>query len=182
MSTVEIIIISIGLAMDAFAVSIVNAAILRDQHVRYSISTPVFFGLFQCLMPVLGWLAGTVLVGFICDFAPWISFLLLIFIGGKMIYEAVFIEKEIKTPHGLKTILLLSLATSIDALAVGFSFSMLGINIVYPAFIIGIITLLLSLAGVCIGRTAGHFFEGKIEILGGIILIAIGIKIIIPYL
>jgi len=136
-------------------------------------------------MPVIGWLAGLGLKDFIADVDHWIAFGLLSFIGIKMIYEAFYIkEDKQKTDDSLnnQVVLILAIATSIDALAVGVSFAFLSISIVMPVVVIGLITFVLSFLGVYLGNRVGHFFESRIEIFGGIILIGIGIKILIEHL
>ena len=144
----------------------------------------LFFGGFQALMPLLGSLAGLGLRDYIAAYDHWIAFGLLGFIGGKMIYEAFKMEAAEKNldPSNLLILLTLSVATSIDALAVGFTLSLLVSSLAVAVAGIGLITFGLSYAGVAIGKRFGHFFESKIEILGGIILIGIGLKILIEHL
>ena len=134
-------------------------------------------------MPIIGWILGVQLSIYISAVAPWIAFALLIFIGTKMIYES-FIMKEEDTCRffSLKELLILSIATSIDALAAGVTFAFLNISIVIPIILIGIITFGLSFLGVFIGKKIGHLFESKIEMVGGVILIVIGFKILLEYL
>ncbi|MDP8201072.1 MAG: manganese efflux pump MntP family protein [Candidatus Tenebribacter burtonii] len=184
MNIITIILIAFGLAMDAFAVSIASGVTLKCFKVRPALRVAFFFGGFQALMPVLGWLAGTSFQHYIAAFDHWIAFGLLTFIGGKMIYESFLIEKaESKCdPNNLITVFVLSIATSIDALAVGLSFSALQVQIIQPAIIIGIITFLLSLLGVYLGGKFGSLFENKIEFIGGTVLIGIGLKILIEHL
>lgn len=134
-------------------------------------------------MPIMGWLAGVSLRSFISDIDHWIAFGLLGFIGSKMIYESFKLETNEKSnPLDISVIIILSIATSIDALAVGITFAFINVSIVTPVLVIGIVTFLVSFLGVFIGEKGGHFFEKKIEIAGGIILIAIGIKILIEHL
>ena len=135
-------------------------------------------------MPIVGWLAGLSLRDFISDIDHWIAFGILGFIGCKMIYEALRMEldREEVNPLNLSVLLMLSVATSIDALAVGVSFAFLNISIVTPVLVIGIVTFLLSYLGIFVGNRLGHFFEKKIEILGGLILIGIGVKILVDHL
>jgi len=169
--------------MDAFAVSISNGMTIRHQKVNNALRIGIFFGSFQALMPLIGWSAGLSFREFISGVDHWIAFVLLSFIGCKMIYESRKMgarEKEDK-PMTLPTLLVLSIATSIDALAVGISFALLKISIVTPIIVIGIVTFVLSSLGVLIGNRIGHLFEKKIEILGGLILIGIGIKILIEH-
>ncbi len=184
MDLITIIFIALGLAMDAFAVSIASGVTLKKVRLRYAFRVALFFGGFQALMPLLGWLAGNSFSSYIAAFDHWVAFGLLAFIGGKMIYESTVLkEAEKKTdPRNLTILFILAIATSIDALAVGLSFSFLNVTIIEPVIIIGVITFLLSFAGVYIGARTGSFFENKIEIIGGIILIGIGIKILIEHL
>ena len=185
MNLFSILFIAIGLAMDAFAVSIASGFAVRKLHFSYAVKIAFLFGLFQGVMPVVGWLAGSGLVEYISAIDHWIAFGLLTFVGGKMIYESTaFCEDEAcdQNPKRIYVLLTLAIATSIDALAVGLTLSFINIDIVTPAVIIGAITFALSLAGVYIGDKVGHFFESKIEIIGGLILIGIGIKILIEHL
>ncbi len=178
-----IIVIAVGLSMDAFAVAITSGFAARVLRIRYAFRIALFFGLFQALMPVIGWLAGYGMKEWIEDFDHWIAFGLLGFIGGRMIYESfqTKIEDRPCEPVNIYRLLVLSVATSIDALAVGLSLSFLNVEIIAPSLIIGAITFTLSFAGVYIGNRLGHFFENKIELIGGIILISIGIKILIEH-
>lgn len=184
MNILTILFIALGLSMDAFAVSIANGFTIKQLRIDHALRIAVFFGLFQAIMPVIGWSAGIGLRDLIAMIDHWIAFGLLSIIGIKMILESREIkqEEEGKSPLTIYTLLLLSLATSIDALAVGFSLSLLSISIISPAIIIGLVTFLLSFAGVFIGKKFGHFLESKIEMAGGIILIAIGVKILIEHL
>ncbi|HNX38097.1 MAG TPA: manganese efflux pump MntP family protein [Candidatus Cloacimonadota bacterium] len=179
-----IILISIGLAMDAFAVSITNGITIECLKLRNAVRIALFFGGFQALMPLLGWLAGIGLKQYVQAFDHWIAFALLGFIGAKMIYEAIWIQEVEKKCDPLNLIVLLGLAiaTSIDALAVGITFACLKIAIVTPALIIGCVTFLLCLAGVFIGNRMGDRLGSKMEVLGGIILIGMGLKILLQHL
>ncbi|MBI5187652.1 MAG: manganese efflux pump MntP family protein [Nitrospirae bacterium] len=184
MNTITILFIAIGLAMDAFAVSITSGLTIKHLKINHALRIAMFFGLFQAVMPVIGWLAGFSLRNYISNIDHWVAFGLLSMIGLKMIFESFKMssdEKEID-PLNIYILLMLSIATSVDALAVGLSLSILRVSIVTPAIIIGIITFILSLIGVFIGDRFGHFFEKKIEILGGLILIGIGLKILIEHL
>lgn len=170
--------------MDAFAVSISHGITVQHQRTNHALKIGIFFGSFQALMPLIGWSAGLNLKNLISSVDHWIAFGLLSFIGCKMIYESRRMEareKEAK-PLTLPTLLVLSIATSIDALAVGISFALLNISIITPILVIGAVTFVLSFVGVLTGSKIGHFFEKKIEILGGLILIGIGIKILTEHL
>lgn len=178
------ILIAIGLAMDAFAVSISSGLCIKRVKNRHAFKIAFSFGAFQAVMPALGWLAGRTLSSLVSSIDHWIAFLLLTIIGGKMIYEAQKEKEDKKMMNPLKPhiLLALSVATSIDALAVGITFAFLNVTIITPVAIIGLITFILSFVGVHIGNRMGHFFEKKIEILGGLILIGIGLKILIQHL
>ena len=176
--------IAVGLAMDAFAVSITSGLTIKRLHINHALRIAFFFGSFQAIMPVIGWLAGISLIDYIAAVDHWIAFGLLGFIGCKMIYESITVqsnEKEIN-PLNSYVLVVLSIATSIDALAVGLSFAFLRVSIVTPVIIIGTITFSLSYLGVYIGDRIGHFFENKIEIAGGLLLIGIGVKILFEHL
>jgi len=182
--SITIIIIAVGLAMDAFVVSIVSGGAYRQLHLKHALRMALFFGGFQAVMPLIGSLAGLTLRDYIAFCDHWIAFGLLAAVGGKMIYESFKIGSEGKNsdPSNLLVVLVLSVATSIDALAVGITLSLLSGSILVAASIIGLITFVLSYLGVQIGKRFGHFFESKIEALGGVILVAIGIKILLEHL
>ncbi len=184
MDILNIIVIALGLAMDAFAVSITSGLTIKNLKIKYAFRIALFFGVFQAFMPLVGWLAGLSLKDFISGVDHWIAFGLLCLIGCKMIYESIKIESSEReiNPLNVYVLLVLSVATSIDALVVGVSFAFLMISIATPIIVIGIVTFLLSFVGVFVGNRSGHFFEGKIEIIGGFILISIGIKILIEHL
>jgi putative Mn2+ efflux pump MntP len=184
MVLLTITIIAVGLAMDAFAVSVVSGAAYRQFKIKHAFRLALFFGGFQAFMPLIGFLAGQTVKGYIANYDHWVAFALLAAVGTKMIYESTKIKpaKQNLRPFTFTVLLALSIATSIDALAVGITLSLLRISIVTAAIIIGIVTLCLSYAGVFIGKNFGHFFESKIEALGGLILIAIGFKILLEHL
>ena len=181
MDIITILFIAFGLSMDAFAVSVTSGITIKNLKVNNALQIAFFFGLFQAIMPIIGWSAGLSLRDFISGIDHWIAFVLLSVIGCKMFYESTKMktDKETSNPLNIYMLLILSIATSIDALAVGLSLSFLKIFIVTPAIIIGGVTFLLSFAGVFIGNKVGHFFENKIEIAGGLILIGIGVKILV---
>jgi putative Mn2+ efflux pump MntP len=183
MDVVAILFIAIGLAMDALAVSITSGMTIKQQKMNHALRIGLFFGGFQALMPLIGWLAGLSLRSLISGVDHWIAFGLLSLIGCKMIYESTKIrdDKEIRSLSGF-VLLWLSIATSIDALAIGLSFAFLNIAIATPILIIGVVTFVLSFLGVLVGTRLGHFFGSKMEILGGLILIGIGTKILIEHL
>ncbi|MGQ9601656.1 MAG: manganese efflux pump MntP [Candidatus Bipolaricaulia bacterium] len=178
-----ILFIALGLAMDAFAVAVTSGLALEQLRFRAALKIALFFGGFQALMPLCGWLAGLGLSKFISGFDHWVAFGLLGFIGCKMIYEALRATPRRATdPLNLYTLLGLSIATSIDALAVGLSFALLEIPIVTPAIVIGSVTFLLAFLGVFLGHRLGRLFQRKAELLGGLILIGIGLKILLEHL
>ncbi len=177
--------IAIALAMDAFAVALSAGVLLNQITGRHLFRLGFHFGLFQGVMPIIGWLAGVGLKQFVTIYAPWIAFTLLTFVGGKMIYEAITNRGETgerPDPTRGLTMVMLSFATSIDALAVGFSLSMLGVSIWTPAVIIGIITASLTVAGMLLGQKIGTVWGERVEIVGGIVLIGIGAKILLQAL
>ena len=184
MKLLEVLFIALGLSMDAFAVSVASGATMKRLHFPNAMKMGLFFGGFQMLMPVAGWAAGLRMKNFISAWDHWIAFGLLSAVGGKMIYES-FKMKEAEGCPGAKpcpfdtgTLTVLAVATSIDALAVGLTFSLLLVSIIGPVLLIGLVTFLMSVAGVKIGSAGGHFFENKMETAGGLILIAIGLKIL----
>jgi len=184
MDSITIVIIAVGLAMDAFVVSIISGSAYKQLHVRHALRMAMFFGAFQAFMPLVGSLAGLTLREYIAHYDHWIAFGLLAAVGGKMIYESFKIKsvEENPDPSNIFVLLVLSVATSIDALAVGITLSLLAGSIVVAVIIIGLITFVLSYLGVYIGKRFGHFFESKMEALGGIILIGIGTKVLIEHL
>lgn len=170
--------VALGLSMDAFAVSVANGFLIKQVNFRHILRIALFFGGFQAIMPLLGWSTGHFFSSFFSKINYWIASGLLFLIGIKMIIEARKIESNFKDATHLPTLILLSIATSIDALAVGFSFAMLHLHIIEPAVIIGGITFIVSFLGVYLGNRIGHLFERKLDIIGGIVLIIIGIKIL----
>lgn len=184
MDMISVVLIALGLAMDAFAVSIASGVIIKRQRVKKALIFGFMFGGFQMLMPVIGWAAGHSFRQFMSGIDHWIAFGLLTVIGCKMIYEAVEIE-NIENPRAdmtALTLLGLSVATSVDALAVGISFAFLDVSIIFPVLVIGAVTFVLSFSGVFAGSRYGGLFEKKVEIIGGGILIFIGVKILLSHL
>lgn len=179
-----IIVVAVGLAMDAFAVSVASGSAYKKLHVAHAFRIAAFFGGFQALMPLIGYSAGIPLGKFIGGFDHWVAFGLLSAIGIKMIYESFKLNPSEKNQdyQSVAVLLALSVATSIDALAVGISLSLLKMALWEAVAIIGVITFLLSYLGVYIGNRFGHFFENRIEIVGGLVLIGIGIKILIQHM
>ena len=184
MSLIDISFLAVGLAMDAFAVSIISGLTVRSPRLRDAFRIAIFFGLFQAVMPWLGWGIGLGLRDVISSIDHWIAFGLLSMIGIKLMSRSGKAKSKPKMPDPLRiyTLLLLSLGTSIDALAVGVSLSFLDVSMVIPSLIIGGVTFSLSFAGVFIGHRFGPLLGGKAEIIGGIFLVGIGIKILIEHL
>lgn len=178
-----VLIIAIGLAMDSFSVSIAKGfSNTKNMLLTEALQTGFFFGLFQAVMPLIGWIAGLSIYDLISGFDHWIAFGLLCLIGARMVYESISEEsRKITNSSSLKVLLILSIATSIDALAVGLSLSFLENSIILPAIIIGAVTFSLSFLGVFIGKKFGCYFE-KIGILGGVILIVIAVRILTEHL
>jgi putative Mn2+ efflux pump MntP len=187
MDLISTVVLAFGLAMDAFAVSICTSITLREIKFKQALKVAFFFGMFQAIMPLMGWLAGIGFRRLIGQIDHWIAVGLLGVIGGKMIVESFKIKKsqcEIREsdPLNLSLLLGLSIATSIDALAAGVSFGVLKLNIWLVITIIGSITFVLSFLGTRIGKRLGCQFSSKVEILGGIMLVGIGIKILAEHL
>ena len=184
MDLLTVFFIAAGLSMDALAVALASGCAAQGITWRPALRMAFFFGFFQMLMPVLGWLAGLGFKDVIASFDHWLAFILLFIIGVKMIREALRPRdcRPPSDPFSLPVLLALAVATSIDALAVGLSFSLLAVDIVVPVLVIGLVTLLLSFLGVLAGRRFGALIAGKVEIGGGLILIAIGLKILLEHL
>jgi putative Mn2+ efflux pump MntP len=184
MSLLQIILIAFALALDAFAVSVAAGFSIPKVRVRHAVTYAAWFGGFQAVMPLAGWCGGRTLARYISEVDHWIAFGLLALVGGKMIYESFRIEEQEKPkdPLDVKMLFLLAVATSIDAFAVGLSFALLNVTVFLPVLIIGVVTFGMSYAGVYLGAKGSHFFERKIEVVGGLILIAIGIKILWSHL
>lgn len=183
MHIVELIIIAIGVSMDAFAVSVCKGLSTRRLRPKYMLSAASWFGGFQALMPLIGYFVGISFADLVTDVDHWIAFVLLAFIGGKMIKEAC--QKDDENEHNpdfsFKTMFLLAIATSIDALAVGVSFAFLRVDIWTSILLIGLMTGAFSALGVFLGHMFGSRFKSKAEFLGGLILVAIGIKILLEH-
>lgn len=184
MEILTVILLAIGLSFDSFAVSVCSG--LNLPHIRFfqAVKIAIFLAFFQAFMPLLGWLVGNSMKSLIEPFDHWIAFGLLSLIGGKMIVESFISSevREIKNPLHIKVILMLSLATSIDALAVGFSFSTFLDKILLAIFIIGLVTFIASMLGILLGKRTGPKINRYAEILGGLILIIIGVKIMIEHM
>lgn len=183
MGILEIFLIGVGLSMDAFAVSVCKGLSMKKLDWKKAIIIALYFGVFQAVMPVIGYLLGTTFESLVTQIDHWIAFILLGIIGANMIKEALGKESENSNDKvDFKTMIVLAIATSIDALAVGITFAFLKTKLVSSVTIIGVITFVLSLLGVKIGNKFGDKYEKKAEFLGGVILILIGVKILIEHL
>lgn len=186
MGLFELIFIGIGLSMDAFAVAICKGLAMKKINIRQCLLIAVFFGGFQALMPLVGWLLGHQFQSYITKIDHWIAFALLVFLGVKMLLDARKEEEEDdiaeKESLDIKELFMMAIATSIDALAVGITFAFLQVKILSSVSIIGIITFAFSVAGVFIGNMFGSKFKNKATILGGVILIGIGVKILLEHI
>ena len=184
MTWLELIIIAVGVSMDAFAVSICKGLSLRSLRPKHILSTSVWFGGFQALMPLIGYYLGVSFADSVADFDHWIAFVLLGIIGGKMIKEAF--EKDDECDYNpdfsFKTMLALAVATSIDAMAVGVSLAFLKVDIWTSILVIGLMTGAFSALGVKLGNLFGCRYKSKAEVVGGIVLVGIGIKILVEHL
>jgi putative Mn2+ efflux pump MntP len=184
MSLVDMLFIAVGLAMDAFAVSLGIGTTRYANAPRPMFRLSFHFGLFQAFMPVLGWLTGVAVAGFATQVDHWIALGLLSFVGVRMVRSGLDASSEShdSDPSRGGTLVMLSVATSIDAFAVGLSLAMLKVSIFYPALIIGIVTGSLSLIGLLVGNRLGKTFGKRMEILGGLILIGIGLRVLVSHL
>ncbi|MEG0291714.1 MAG: manganese efflux pump MntP family protein [Anaerovoracaceae bacterium] len=185
MGVIELVLIAVGLSMDAFAVSICKGLSMERLKKKDVILIGIFFGGFQGLMPLIGWFLGSQFQVYIESFDHWVAFLLLALIGGKMLKDS-FGDDEDESCNGdivIKELFVLAIATSIDALAVGITFALIpGTNILSSILVIGVITFTFSIIGVVLGNKVGNKYEKKAELIGGCILILIGIKILLEHL
>ncbi len=182
MSLWELFVIAVGLSMDAFAVSICKGLSVSKVKLSHILSVGLYFGGFQSLMPLIGYILGVKFQSYILSIDHWIAFVLLALIGINMIREAHGEEEDIDSDFGVKAMTLLAIATSIDALAVGVSFACLQVDIIPAVTFIGTITFVLSIIGIKIGNVFGCKYKSKAEVMGGIVLIAMGLKILIEHL
>ena len=182
MGIVELLFLAVGLAMDAFAVSVCKGLSAKEYRLRHSLTAGAYFGGFQALMPLLGWLLGSQFESVIKSVDHWIAFGLLGLIGANMVREAFGKAEEVNASFSPKAMLPLAVATSIDALAVGITFAFLDVNIWLAVALIGGVTFAISAAGVKVGNVFGARFQSKAELAGGIILILLGVKILIEHL
>lgn len=184
MSLIDILLIAVGLAMDAFAVALGVGALQVSSGPRPRFRLSFHFGLFQFLMPILGWAAGASVARLMSSFDHWVAFALLSFVGGRMIQSGLDADGEsyATDPTRGRTLVMLSVATSIDALAIGLGLAMLEINIIYPSTIIGIVAAAFTLLGLQLGNRLGELIGKRMEVLGGGILIFIGLRILVSHL
>ncbi len=183
MGVLELLLLSVGLAMDAFAVSVCKGISMKKMNWKKAIIIGLYFGGFQALMPTIGYFLGTAFQSLITSIDHWIAFILLGIIGGGMIKESFGDDEENRNDDvSFKTMIVLAIATSIDALAIGITFAFLNVNLVLAISLIGIITFILSVFGTKIGNRFGDKYEKKAEFLGGVILVLLGIKILLEHL
>lgn len=183
MTLTELLIIAIGLSMDAFAVSIGKGLSLRSVRLRHYLLAGLWFGGFQALMPLVGYACGVSFAEAVASIDHWIAFVLLAIIGGKMVRDALSGEEESSdADFSVRTMFLLAVATSIDALAVGVSFAFLHVDLTRSVITIGLTTALFSAAGVQIGHLFGNRWRSHAELLGGVVLISMGLKILVEHL
>ena len=184
MTFVEVALIAVGLAMDAFAVSLGIGTTRFAYGPRPLFRLSFHFGLFQALMPVLGWLLGSSVARYIAPVDHWVAFGLLAFVGIRMIRSGLDSDGESHEtdPSRWPTLIVLSIAVSIDAFAIGLSLAMLQVSIIYPVIVIGVVTAALSLIGLLAGRRLGERFGKRMEIIGGVLLIAIGARVVLSHL
>ena len=178
----ELLLIAVGLSMDAFAVSVCKGLSVRKLQVKHALITGLYFGGFQALMPLIGYFLGTQFQSLITDIDHWIAFVLLALIGFNMVRESFGESERLDASFRFKTMLPLAVATSIDALAVGVTFAFLQVQIIPAVSFIGIITFVFSAAGIKIGNVFGAKYKSKAELLGGVVLILMGIKILLEHL
>jgi putative Mn2+ efflux pump MntP len=181
MDGLSLLALAVALAMDAFAVSLAAGSVLQPVTFRHCFRLGFHFGLFQGLMPVLGWLAGMTVQTLIAAWDHWIAFGLLTYIGVRMIHEAsgTADDRPATDPSRGMTLVMLSIATSIDALAVGLTLAMIEVTIWFPALVIGLVACLFSVVGVLLGRRIGAVWGKRVEVVGGLVLMAIGTKILV---
>lgn len=183
MGIFELFLIAVGLSMDAFAVAVCRGLAMKKLDLKQGAVVALFFGGFQGLMPLIGWVLGKQFEQYIVSVDHWIAFILLGYIGGKMIWDSFHDEEEeVESDFDLKQLFLMAVATSIDALAVGITFAFLHVNIGYAVCFIGCITFALSFLGVWLGHCFGSKYKNKATLAGGVVLCAIGLKILLEHL
>ncbi len=183
---IEVLLIAVSLALDAFAVAVSSGISVKGFGWRHAVKMGIYFGFFQMAMPLIGWLLGSGLSGYIVAIDHWVAFALLGLIGGRMVWEAA--HKDCSVPDSgpselsARRLVVLAVATSIDALAVGVSMAFMDVNILLSAAVIGVVALVLSMVGGLLGKRLGCIFQKRAEIVGGLVLIAIGGKILFEHL
>lgn len=182
MSIWELLLLAVGLSMDAFAASVCKGLSVQRIRIQYCLLTGLYFGVAQAVMPMLGYFLGVQFQNAIQQIDHWIAFVLLAFIGGNMIAESRKEGEEGNESFGWRVMLPLAIATSIDALAVGVTFAFLGVDFLSAALLIGLVTFTLSAVGVGLGRTFGQRYRSRAELLGGLVLVLIGVKILVEHL
>lgn len=184
MSLLEIFLIALGLAMDAFAVCLCAGTTGFINGPRPVFRLAFHFGLFQALMPALGWLVGVGVERYISAFDHWVAFGLLAFVGVRMVRSGLDVDDDgpCVDPSRGGTLVMLAIATSIDAFAVGLSFAVLRVSIVWPVIIIGLVAALMSILGIYLGNRLGQTFGKRMEVIGGLILVIIGIRVVISHM
>ena len=182
MGIIELFLFAVSLSMDAFAVSVCKGLSVKTLRPRHGVIAGLYFGGFQALMPLIGWLLGRQFEGLIKSVDHWVAFVLLALIGANMVRESFGKDEEVNDSFSFKTMLPLAVATSIDALAVGVTFAFLEVQILPAIALIGVTTFAFSAAGVKIGNVFGVRFKSKAELAGGVILILLGIKILVEHI
>ena len=186
MGTIELLLTAVALSMDALAVSITNGLTIRNLSIKHALKTGLFFGFFQALMPAIGYVAGSSVRGLIQPIDHWVTFGLLAIIGGKMAWDALHESDEegdkVEDPTNNVTLTMMAIATSIDALAVGIGLALTQVNIFASAACIGLVTFVLCFFGVMVGKKLGDAFQKHAQVVGGIVLICIGLKVLIEHL
>jgi len=187
MDWIQLVLIAVSLSMDAFAVALCKGLCMKRINYKHAGVIALFFGAFQALMPLIGWFLGKQFEQYITPIDHWIAFVLLGYIGGKMIWDALHEDNEgqacdIEEKLDLKELFIMAVATSIDALAVGITFAFLNVSIVPSVCAIGLITFVLSLVGVVVGNRFGNKFQSKAQLAGGAVLVLIGLRILLEHL
>lgn len=186
MGIIELLLTAVALSMDALAVSITNGLTIRKLSIKHALKTGLFFGFFQALMPAIGYLAGSSIRDLIQPIDHWVTFGLLAVIGGKMAWDALHEkddeEDKVEDPTNTVTLTMMAIATSIDALAVGIGLALTNVNIIASALCIGLVTFVLCTFGVMLGKKLGDAFQKHAQVIGGLVLIAIGLKVLIEHL
>jgi len=185
MTFLPLLLIALGVSADAFAVALTKGLHMRRFNLAHAVIIALTFGLFQAVMPLVGWLLGTQFARYITEFDHWVAFVLLLLVGGKMLWEAFSAHEDTERDYDrldVRRLLVLALATSIDALAVGITFAFIEVSILWAVVLIGVTTAVLAFVGVVVGRRVGARFGRPAEIAGGVVLILIGTRILLDHL